>query len=278
MQAESAAAVRSILDAYVSKAPSPQNAIDLFAGEWSSQFPDECGVAAGAAGLFEDGRISWLGKVIGGFDGQRVLELGPLEGGHTHMLVRDGAEVTAVEANTRAYLKCLVAKEILGMQRARFLLGDFIEYLRSTNEHFDLCVASGVLYHMRDPLELLELIGGVADRLMVWTHYFDQGRYDSDPTYTAKFSEHTDVERDGFKYALHRWEYQAALGWGGFCGGSAPHAQWLSRDDLFRAVEHLGWQVDAVEFDQPDHLNGPAIAFIAHRSDKPALAPAQAEQ
>lgn len=31
---------RSILDQYISEAPSAQNALDIFAGEWSSKFPE----------------------------------------------------------------------------------------------------------------------------------------------------------------------------------------------------------------------------------------------
>src|SRR4051794_24322459 len=50
----------AILDAYASAAPSPQLTVDLFRGEWSSAFPPELGVEAGAAPLFEDRRIEWI--------------------------------------------------------------------------------------------------------------------------------------------------------------------------------------------------------------------------
>lgn len=41
------------------------------------------------------------------------------------MLEQAGAaEVVAVEANTRSFLKCLCIKEVLGMRAVRFLLGD----------------------------------------------------------------------------------------------------------------------------------------------------------
>src|SRR6187549_1828057 len=102
-------------DHYVTSPPSGQNAIDIFKGEWSSQFPPEAGeIQAGQWKLFEDTRLAWgLGR-LGGIDGGNVLELGPLEAGHTYMLERAGAaSVVAVEANTRAYLKCLIVKEIL---------------------------------------------------------------------------------------------------------------------------------------------------------------------
>lgn len=85
-----------------------------------------------------------------------VLELGPLEAGHTYMLEKMGARsIVAVEANSRAYLKCLIVKELFELKRAKFLLGDFVAYLKNNTRHFDLCLASGVLYHMQNPAELL---------------------------------------------------------------------------------------------------------------------------
>ncbi len=83
---------------------------------------------AGATPLFDDPRITWSNDrfgemgIPGGYVGRDVLELGPLEGGHTYLLDRMGVKsVTAVEASSRAYLKCLIAKETFGMSpRARF--------------------------------------------------------------------------------------------------------------------------------------------------------------
>jgi hypothetical protein len=144
----------SILDQYTHAAPSPQAAIDIFKGEWTSQLPLP-DLNSGSLPVFEDPRIEWAVAQMGGVKGKTVLELGPLEGGHTYMLERLGAKsVVAVEANARAYLKCLIVKELLGLERAQFLYGDFLEYLRQTSPKFDVCIASGVLYHMREPIEL----------------------------------------------------------------------------------------------------------------------------
>ncbi|WP_207954636.1 hypothetical protein [Saccharopolyspora elongata] len=78
-------AAPSILDEYVTSAPSPQNAVDVFAGEWSSQLPAPLQhVQAGPLPLFDDARVSWAIECFGGVAGSRVLEIGPLEGGHTY--------------------------------------------------------------------------------------------------------------------------------------------------------------------------------------------------
>ena len=81
--------------------------------------------------------------------------------------------IDAIEANQLAYLRCLVAKEIYGLRRARFHLGDFVRGLEAPTR-YHLIVACGVLYHMADPLLLLERIAARTDALYLWTHYFDE--------------------------------------------------------------------------------------------------------
>ncbi len=260
----SGASAESILDAYVDRAPNPQNAIDVFAGEWSSRFPAPLAdLVAGPVPLFEDDRLTWALAELGDVSGRRVLELGPLEGGHTWQLTEAGAEVTAIEANTRAYLKCLIVKELLGMDGAHFLLGDFLAYLRENPSHADLCLASGVLYHLRDPVELIALLAPAADRLVLWTHVYDDEVIAAAPELARRFTAHAPTSRDGLVHTLHRFEYAESLEAEGFCGGSARYASWLSRADLMAALEHFGWHVDAVAFDQPHHPHGPALALIA---------------
>ena len=151
----------SILDSYITTAPSAQSAVDLFAGEWSSSFPQGSGVVStpGTAPLFEDTRVTWANTMFGGFAGKTVLELGPLELGHTYMLQQFGAAaIDSVEANSRAFMKCLIAKEILKVDRANLMLGNFVEYLGTTQKQYDWVVASGVLYNMQQPLRVLKLI------------------------------------------------------------------------------------------------------------------------
>ena len=254
----------SILDSYVTKAPSAQNAVDIFADEWSSALP-LAEVTSGGVPLFNDDRVEWALDQLGGASGRAVLELGPLEGGHTHMLVNAGASVTAIEAQTRAYLKCLIAKELLGMTGAKFLLGDFMAYLQDKPDHFDICFASGVLYHMRNPVETIALIGKAADKLYLWTHIYDEKIIRSSELLSPRFPDKETRQYQGFQHTLHRFEYASALSNKAFCGGSAIYSNWLSRDDLFAALERFGWVVKSVGYDEPNHPHGPAIAVVASR-------------
>jgi hypothetical protein len=254
----------SILDSYVAKAPCAQNAVDIFAGEWSAELP-VADVTAGGVPLFKDDRVDWAIEQLGGVSGRFVLELGPLEGGHTYMLVNAGASVTAIEAQTRAYLRCLITKELLGMTGARFQLGDFMAYLKDAPSHVDVCFASGVLYHMRNPVETISLLAGVADQLFVWTHIYDESIVRASELLSPRFTTEEHVEYQGFAHTLHRFEYAHSLHSKAFCGGSAPYGNWLSREDLFAALDRFGWTVKATGYDEPNHPHGPAIAVVAAR-------------
>ena len=160
--------VTSIIDVYSQSYPTSQEALNIFQGEWSSLFPAEMNLQAGTVPLFEDDRIQMGLRELGGVAGQTVLELGPLEGGHSYQLEKAGAKsVLAIEANTRAYLKCLIAKELLGMQRVRFLCGDFMEYLRQSPPRFDFVLCSGVLYHTPDPFRLLTRLRAICKETLI---------------------------------------------------------------------------------------------------------------
>lgn len=254
-------------DQYVTAAPDAQNALDIFRGEWSSRLPGLfADLEAGSARLFEDDRITWAASECGGFAGKQVLELGPLEAGHTFMIEQLGAEsIVAVEANTRAYLKCLIVKEILDLRRARFLCGDFVAYLRTAEKRFDLCIASGVLYHMQNPVELIALLSRVCDRVFIWTHYYDEEVFAGNAEIAGKITASAAAEYEGFHHTLHQYNYQDARTWAAFCGGSGQISQWMTRADILRCLDHYGFTDLRINFDHPHHPNGPSFAVLAIR-------------
>ncbi|MEH1894348.1 MAG: class I SAM-dependent methyltransferase [Nostoc sp.] len=257
----------NILDQYIKSAPSPQNALDIFKSEWSSKLPAPLAdFKAGSIPLFEDARIDWVSTKLGGIKGKTVLELGPLEAGHTYMLeCLEAASILSIEANTRAYLKCLIIKEILELKKTRFLCGDFVEYLRNTLTKFDVCIASGVLYHMNNPAELIGLIAKCTDKIFIWTHYYDKKVISGNPNLRHKFVGSSKSNYDGFKHTLYRQEYEKALEWSGFCGGNASTSYWMSRDDILACLKYFGLKDIEVSFDAPDHPNGPSFALMAVR-------------
>jgi hypothetical protein len=98
-------------------------------------------------------------------------------------------------------------KKLYGLRNARFLCGDCVEYLRSNPGKFDTCFASGILYHMTNPAELIGLITKVSDRVFIWTHYYDENIIRSTPYLSPRFAQQTAAEYQGFKHMLYRQEY-----------------------------------------------------------------------
>ena len=247
--------------------PSPQTAVDAVPGLWASRLPAPlAGVAAGDAPLFEDERIAWALDRIGGVRGDRVLELGPLEGGHTFMAHEAGAaSIVAVEANREAFLKCLVIKELLGLDRAGFLCGDALEFLEATDETYDVCFAHGLLYHLGDPVRLLELVSSRAGRLVLWTHVHDEAVL-ADRGRSRRFAPPEPASHAGFAYTAHRHRYGVGQHLAGFWGGTRRFSTWLSRADLLGALAHFGWIDVEIAFEEV-RGQGPALALVARRPD-----------
>ncbi|MFN3723968.1 MAG: class I SAM-dependent methyltransferase [Paracoccaceae bacterium] len=248
---------------FLTIAPAEQNAFDMFPTAWSSAFD---GVTTN--GTFkgeDDGRIKWL---LDQFDatGASVLELGPLEAGHTVMLERAGAKVLAIESNKGAFLRSLIVKNYLNL-RAKFLLGDF-EKMDLRGQSFDLVVASGVLYHMKSPVQLLESISGSADRLFIWTHYFEPDLSKWNPALAKQIAQkkwkYDTPQTEDFKGLTVRTvkqHYGEALGWSGFCGGSDIYSNWVYREDLLAVLAKLGFKDVKIAFDHVHHANGPAFCL-----------------
>lgn len=258
----------AILDQYLKEAPSPQLLVDLFKGEWSSALPPVHGIAlqSGHAGLFDDQRIRLLHEAFP-LAGKSVLELGPLEAGHTYMMHQLGAaSIAAVESNSRAFMKCLLVKELYHLERTRFLLGDVMKYLESAPERVDICVASGILYHMTEPARFLQLCSRVSDRLFIWTHYADPAMVNTHPVLKQKIKRQDEVQFQGYTYTEFHYEYTDALGWAGFCGGANPFCKWITKGALMDLLNIFGYTHVRVFFDDTgNHPNGPNICLLAER-------------
>lgn len=256
-----------IAPGYESAAPSAQNAMDIFKGGWVSAFPVETGLQAGTNALFADPRILWLtAQLKDWFKGKDVLELGPLEGAHTATLLSEGAaSVTAIEAKRDSYLRCLVTKEVLQLHGASFQLGNFLPYLERDETQWPLIVASGVLYHMSDPIRTLELLSSRTDRLYLWTHVVDpDAMRPGDPRLDA-LGDPELRDWNGRLIKLHKRPYLEQKE-KTFCGGLEAEPRWINREDLLWLLAQLGFDEIITAHDKPDAEHGPSLSILASRS------------
>lgn len=255
---------------FVGGMPSAQNAVDIMAGEWASRFPASSGIRAGETPLFEDPRIQWADRALveisgSGFAEQEILELGPLEGGQTYMFEQlDARAITAVEANARAYLKCLIAKEVLGLTRAHFLLGDAVEYLRRCERRFDVGVAVAFLNHMLQPVEVIDLLAGRCDRLFLWNVVFDDSLFVRHPDLKNRFGPPQQATRSGFAHTLYPHSYGEGFDYRTFWGGTKPACCWMRPDDIVGALRHFGFT--KLKTQEDDNPWGRSLAVVAAKA------------
>lgn len=253
---------------YVELEPNDQSAFDLFQRAWSTKF-DNINTQGGFTGT-NDERIHWLMKQVNIMN-FKVLELGPLEAGHTFMLEKiGGAEVVAVEANAGAFLRCLIVKNHLNLS-ARFLLGDF-EKLEYSSVKYDLIVASGILYHLKNPVEFISKISDSTDRLFIWTHYFEPDFSKWNPklkTYLNggkwEYEQPLSIIFDCNIFKLIKQNYGAALDWSGFCGGLDDYSYWMYKDELLDLLNRVGYKKVNIAFDHADHENGPCFCLYCEK-------------
>lgn len=128
--------------------------------------------------------VSQADTKLGGLANSTILELGAYEGYYSACFEKFGSrEIIAIEANPRNFLKCCAVKNHLGLNRTTFLLGDCAEYLRTCQRRFDFVCATGILYHLFDPISALNHICRVTDRIIIDTTYY-----------------HPDPKLQGFKF------------------------------------------------------------------------------
>ena len=194
-------------------------------------------LSGGWAKTFEDPKITRFFKKIGGVKDTKGFELGPLEAGHSWMAQNNGVKsLISVEANRNSFLKCLIIKNLLGMNNVQFKLGDSIKYLDSHVGSFDFILASGILYHLKDPISALELILSKTESLLVWTHYFDEKIIMSNPVKYSKIKALDPLVYNGSSYEIASYAYKKAMNWKGFCGGMSSEVVWLNKIVIPRLI------------------------------------------
>lgn len=236
--------------------PSPTRAAMIGAVDgWVNQFHLDGQVVGGPLDQSDDPALRDQLECVGGVAGRRVLELGPMEGAHTRLLCAGGVrEVVAIEGHRDCWLRCLIVKEIFELRQARFLYGDFCAYLETTAERFDLALARGVLYHQRNPAQVILDLARVAPTVLVWTQIAD-----------AHPGPETTVSAGGATYRGRVHDYAGLRDRAkNYCGGVHPAAVWLYLDELRRAFHAAGFT--RLEREQVAHtLHGPCVSFVASR-------------
>jgi len=259
------ASASGTFDRYVSSAPCLQNAVDAVSG-WNTAFPPRYELKAGTLATCQDPRIQWAIACFGSPEGCHALELGPLEGGRTTMLEAAGARIDAIEANRLAFMRCLITKEIVGLTRSKFWLGDFMKALENWDQSYDLIVACGVLHRLKEPLRLLEIAARRSDAFYLWTHVVTEEAMPASDPRRVVFAPRVEIHHfHGIYVRAYRRTYARAEDDVALCGGMNDEPSWLHRDDLIEALKRVGFNNIQTNHDEPNHHHGPVLSIFGHR-------------
>ena len=141
-----------------------------------------------------------------------------------------------------------------------------MKFMENVNQRFDICVASGILYHMTEPARFLELCAKTSDKIFIWTHYADDDVIKNHTGLSQKIKSVDATEYKDYKYNEYYYEYDSALGWAGFCGGSNPFCKWITKSAMIQILKLNGFNKVEIFFDDlSNHPAGPNICFLAER-------------
>ena len=203
-----------------------------FCGKWVAKYDINGTSNNGDADLLHDWGVTQLNSIFP-LQNKRVIEMGPQEAPHTIMLHNFGAKrIVALEGRLQNYIKCCVIKNLYELDNCKFYLEDLRKVDLKKFGSFNVCVCSGILYHLPQPQELLAGIAQISPRILINTYYatndFPRGK---------KVSR---VELNGRKYNGKtsdegRFKFRDNPG-----AGLQRRSFWFFKDDLITLLKDLG--------------------------------------
>lgn len=194
-----------------------------------------------------DKRITLLNERLP-LKGRKVLEVGCFEGIHTLGLMHYDADVTGIDVRPINVIKTLTRVSMHGKSVKAFV-HDASEISRTFGQ-FEIVFHFGVLYHMMNPVEHLNALGGITDALYLDTHIAGEkvirGQYL--------------VDGENFDFDL-----RGEAGWADPFSGTAPKSRQLTLESLQRALLRAGFANCEVLQERAER-NGPRVLILAQKN------------
>lgn len=212
-------------------------------GPWISKFTIDGISTGGWFDVLADVRaIRWLNLLK---NPVRVVECGPLEGGHTALIAQHPhvSGVVGLESREANLKKCRFTHDSMGITNSEFHQCDLDQQPISQFGKFDAMWCSGVLYHLDRPDRFLQRLD-VPD-LFLGTHYSKESI-------------------DTYEGMRGRWYQEHGLA--DVLSGMSDRSFWLTLGNIQAILADAGYEI--YELITSDSQNGPWVDLMAHR--KPA--------
>lgn len=225
--------------------PDENNAYQLAAGQWKFDF--EKMTKAQISKQLDIFKIPGLCAEIFGFgENEGVLEIGPGEGYLSYGLEKAGyRNILSLENNVSGFQRCLILKNNLDLA-TKYMLGDAVKYVNSTQQKFFLIFASGILYHLLDPLHFLDSCSRLSRYMYIWTGYYDKEILSRDDFERISFARgktiRTIYEENEYTYYTRPYT-EDIVSDPKYAGGNREYSCWMSLEDIHRALESFGYEI-----------------------------------
>jgi SAM-dependent methyltransferase len=182
-----------------------------------------------------------------------LVDLGCLEGGYTFGFARAGYPALGLEARQLNYAKCEWIRKRAGLDNVSFVRDD----ARNLPNYgtFDVVYCSGLLYHLDDPAEFLDMLARCTRRaLILHTHYTTPDMSDDTLARLGQFSpEVVHKVTPGRWYKEYEpWATSAEIEANVWASWGNDRSFWMDRRHLLQTLRDVGF--DAV-YEQLDFLD-----------------------
>jgi len=183
-----------------------------------------------------------------------ILELGCCEGALTVQLASVCKKVVAIDIRPKNIVRSLVRLHLHGVKNCDLHLLD-ARNMDSSVGRFDILFHSGLLYHLKNPVEHLFKIHEVSNTLLLHTLYG---------------CERPHLKRSSVSYAGRSYDayHCGELGWNQPMSGADDESFWLTRDSLFGLLDELGFRQQRI-ISEVDWPGGKRIVLLAFRQAQP---------
>ncbi|CAN5787745.1 hypothetical protein BH09VER1_BH09VER1_18490 [soil metagenome] len=199
--------------------------------------------------------------------GLTAIDLGSKEGYNSFDLVDCGCtRVLGVEYRQSFIDEAEQSRRELGFDQVSFMQGDVRQIDEMGLGHFDLCLCSGLLYHMQNPFNLLKRMRNLCRYLALETHvapeFFDL--FGTKPKYRGNLQWLMKTVRlDGQPFRGRLNVFPPSQDMKTTSGSIVSHATfWLSLESHRKAFDLAGYDIEALYFDGPPAGRPPI--FIDH--------------
>ena len=193
-----------------------------------------------------------------------IVDLGCLEGGYTFGFARAGYQCLGLEVREINYAKCEWIRERAGLDNVAFVRDDARNLARYGT--FDVVFCSGLLYHLDEPADFLEIMAQCTRRVLILNTHYSTPNMDAETLQRLGLSDQVELNGTPGRYykeyelGTTREEMERVLwaSWGNH------RSFWMDRRHLLQSLLDVGF--DAV-YEQFDFLENVAIdSYIEEQS------------